>query len=131
MGTGKSGRNLNTKGGQKATENIPTGWHVTDFFHGIAILRPDNPNQTLSLPRTSEIPNVSYLLYGKNGVFKQLRIFGADNRPKMDIDYHMKDGTMSLHKHIYVDGVRQKEHIELNNKEYNDYKKFLEKVFDK
>ncbi len=99
--------------------------------YGVPILRPDNLNQSLSLPRNSEIPNVSYLLYGKNGVFKQLRIFGEDNKPKVDIDYHMKDGEMSLHKHIYIDGVRQKEHIDLTPTEYDKYKKFLEKVLDK
>lgn len=133
MGTKNLNRGLNTKGAQTAAamENIPKGWHATDTLYGIPILRPDNPNQSLSLPRTSEVPDVSYLLYGKNGVFKQLRIFGADKKPKMDIDYHMKDGAMSLHKHIYIDGVRQKEHIDLNDKEYNNYKKFLEKVFDK
>ncbi len=132
MGTGKSGRCLNTKGSQtsSAMENIPKGWHTTGTLYGIPILRPDNPNQSLSLPRNSEIPNVSYLLYGKNGVFKQLRIFGEDNKPVMDIDYHMKDGKMSLHKHIYIDGIRQKEHIDLTPAEYDNYKKFIEKVFD-
>ena len=130
MGTGKSGRNLNTKGGQKSIENIPKGWHSTGFLYGVPILRPNNPNQSLSLPRNSEVPEVSYLLYGKNGVFKQMRIFGKDNKPKMDIDYHMKDGEMSLHKHLYKDGVRQKEHIDLTASEYDHYKKFLEKVLD-
>ena len=132
MGTGDPNRGLNTKGAQTsyAMKNIPKGWHVTGSLYGIPILRPDNPNQSLNLPRNSEVPNVSYLLYGKNGVFKQMRIFGDDNKPKMDIDYHNKDGKMSLHKHIYIDGVRQKEHIDLTAEELNNYKKFLEKVFD-
>ncbi len=132
MGTGKTGRCLNTKGAQtsSAMENIPKEWHVTGILYGIPILRPDNPNRSLNLPRNSEIPNVSYLLYDKNGVFKQMRIFGDDNKPKMDIDYHNKNGKMSLHKHIYIDGVRQKEHIDLTVEEFNNYKKFLEKVFD-
>ena len=128
MSKSSSGHFKGTKGDKNSS--IPKGWHVTDFLYGIAILCPDNPNQSLSLPRLSEIPNTSYLLYGKNGVFKQLRIYGEDGKPIMDIDYHMKDGKMSLHKHIYVDGVRQKEHIELTDEEYNKYKKFVEKVFD-
>lgn len=133
MGTDNPHRGLNTNGEKtsSAMENIPKGWHSTGSLYGIPILRPDNPNQSLSLPCNSEVPDVSYLLYGKNGAFKQMRIFGEDNNPKMDIDYHMKDGEMSLHKHIYKDGVRQKEHIDLTASEYDDYKKFLEKVFDK
>ena len=131
MGTGDPNRSLNTKGSKTspAMENIPKGWHATGSFYGIPILRP-NSEGSLSLPRNSEVPNVSYLLYGKNGVFKQMRIFGDDNKPKMDIDYHIRDGKMSLHKHIYIDGVRQKEHIDLTATEYDNYKKFIEKVFD-
>ena len=121
---------MGSRGGSIGNSKVPKGWHITNFFEGIAILRPNNPNQSLSLPRLSEIPGISYLLYGKNGIFKQLRIFGKDNKPDMDIDYHMKDGEMSLHKHIYIDGVRQKEHIELTTEEFNKYKKFIEKVFD-
>ena len=128
MSKSSSGHFKGTKGDKNSS--IPKGWHVTGFLYGIAILRPDNPNQSLSLPRSSEVPNVSYLLYGKNGVFKQLRIYGEDGKPTMDVDYHMKDGKMSLHKHIYIDGVRQKEHIELTSEEYNEYKKFVEKVLD-
>ena len=133
MGTGDHHLVINTKGAQISyiMENIPKGWHVTGFLYGIPILRPDNSDKSLNFPRNSEIPDVSYLLYGKDGVFKQMRIFGDDNKPKMDIDYHMKDGTMSLHKHIYIDGVRQKEHIDLTPEELNNYKKFIEKVFDK
>lgn len=128
MSKSSSGHFSGTKGDKNSS--IPKGWHITGFLYGIAILRPDNPDQSLSLPSKSEIPNVSYLLYKRDGVFKQLRIFGDDNKPKMDIDYHMKDGELSLHKHIYIDGVRQKEHIELTTEEYNEYKKFVEKVFD-
>ena len=131
MGTGDPNRGLNTKGSKvsSAMENIPKGWHATGSLYGILILRPDSKGSN-NLPRNSEVPNVSYLLYGKNGVFKQMRIFGDDNKPKMDIDYHIRDGKMSLHKHIYIDGVRQKEHIDLTSTEYDNYKKFIEKVFD-
>ena len=131
MDTGNPNRGLNTKGSKtsSAMENIPKGWHATGSLYGIPILRPDSKGSN-NLPRNSEVPNVSYLLYGKNGVFKQMRIFGDDNKPKMDIDYHIRDGKMSLHKHIYIDGVRQKEHIDLTATEYDNYKKFIEKVFD-
>lgn len=133
MGTGAPNRGLNTKGSQtsSAIKNLPEGWHAVGILYNISILRPNDPKQSLSLPRNSKIPNVSYLLYGKNGVFKQLRIFGEDNKPKADIDYHIKDGKMSLHKHIYIDGIRQKEHIDLTSTEYDNYKKFIEKVFEK
>ena len=132
MGTSDPHRGLNTKGAHTSSvmENIPEGWHATGSLYDIPILRP-NSEGSLSLPRNSKIPNVSYLLYGKNGAFKQLRIFGEDNKPKMDIDYHIKNGKMSLHKHIYIDGVRQKEHIDLTPTEYDTYKKFIERVFDK
>lgn len=122
-----SGHFSGTKGANDSMENIPKGWHATGILYDIPILRPDNPNQSLSLLRLSKIPCISYLLYGRNGVFKQLRIFGSDNKPAMDIDYHIKDGSMSLHKHTYINGVRQPEHIELTDEEYTKYKKFLEK----
>lgn len=121
---------MGSRGSSIGNSKVPKGWHITNFFEGIAILRPNDSKQSLSLPRSSEIPGISYLLYGKNGIFKQLRIFGNDNKPTMDIDYNMKDGEMSLHKHIYIDGVRQKEHIDLTDTEFNKYKKFVEKVFE-
>ena len=121
---------MGSRGGSIGNSKVPKGWHITGFFEGIAILRPNNPNQSLSLPRESELPGVSYLLYKKDGTFKQLRIFGSDNKPTMDIDYHMKDGEMSLHKHIYINGVRQKEHIDLTTEEFDKYKKFVEKVIE-
>ena len=45
---------------------------------------------------------------------------GSKTSSVMDIDYHMKDDKKSLHKHIYIDGVRQKEHIDLTSTEYDD-----------
>ena len=108
---------------------MPTGWHIVNYVYGIAVLRP-NTTQSLSLPKESKIPGISYLLYNRNGRFKQLRIFGEDNKPKVDIDYHNKDGKMSLHKHVYVDCVRQREHIYLTRDEQQNYSKFVEKVLE-
>lgn len=51
--------------------------------------------------------------------------YGGDKRPKFDIDYHNIDGKMSLHKHLYKDGVRQREHLPLTPEEYAFYSKFL------
>ena len=56
---------------------------------------------------------------------QRIRILGDNNQPVMDIDYHMKDGKMSLHKHTYLDDVRQHEHIPLTPAEYEEYSKFL------
>ena len=116
---------MGSRGNSAGGSSVPNGWQIVDYVHGIAVLRPNNPKQSLSLPLESKIPNVSYLLYGRNGVFKQLRVFGEDKKPKFDIDYHMKDGEMSLHKHVYINGVRQKEHIPLTAEEYAQYSKFL------
>ncbi len=61
---------MGSRGSSIGNSKVPAGWQIRDYFQGIAILRPTNPNQSLSLPRTSNIPGISYLLYGKNGVFK-------------------------------------------------------------
>lgn len=118
---------MGSRGSSAGGGSVPNGWQIVDYVYGVAVLRPNDSKQSLSLPRESKIPNISYLLYGRNGVFKQLRVFGEDKIPKFDIDYHMKDGEMSLYKHIYIDGVRQKEHIMLTPFEYDEYSKFLKR----
>ena len=116
---------MGSRGSSAGGGSVPNGWQVVDYVHGIAVLQPTNPKQSFSLPFESKIPNVAYLLYNRNGTFKQLRVYGDDKKPKFDIDYHIKDGKMSLHKHIYINGVRQDEHIPLTPAEYAEYSKFL------
>ena len=119
---------MGSRGGSIGNSKIPRGWRIVDYVEGIAVLRPNDPVKSLSLPTQSNIPGISYLLYGRDGIFKQLRIFGKDNQPLEDIDYHRVNGTMSLHKHTYARGVRQKDHINLTDEENRKYSKFLEKV---
>lgn len=84
---------------------------------------------TLKLPDYSNTPGTMYILKytsGKHkGEFKQLRVFNNDRSPKFDIDYHLLDGKMSLHKHIFIDGKRQKEHVPLSEHEMKKYHKIL------
>mgnify|MGYP007069921659 CR=1 FL=1 len=116
---------MGSRGASANGSKVPSGWQLVDYFYGIPILRPTNQKQSLSLPSKSNMPGVAYLLYDRKDNFKQLRIFGDNMQPVLDIDYHMKDGKMSLHKHNYINGIRQHEHISLTDDEYNEYSKFL------
>ena len=116
---------MGSRGASANGSKIPSGWQLVDYFYGVPILRPTNPKQSLSLPNKSNMPGVAYLLYDRKGKFKQLRIFGDNMQPVMDIDYHPVDGKPFLHKHNYINGARQKEHIPLTDDEYKEYSKFL------
>lgn len=46
----------------------------------------------------------------------------------MDIDYHIINGKLSLHKHLYINGKRDKNHIPLTPAEIKKYKPYLQGV---
>lgn len=101
----------------------PNQWHTDRFINGVKVLVP-NDSRNLKLPGASNTPGTKYLLFSGVG-FKQLRIFKKNCLPKMDIDYHMIDGKLSLHKHIYIDGKRGKDHIPLTKEELTQYKPYF------
>lgn len=111
--------------------STPNSWYTSSVLYGIKILMPKNKSKSLSLPERSNTPNTSYLIYKHDGTFKQMRIYDDDRKPKYDIDYHMVNGKMTLHKHIYTKGIRGAEHIHLTAEEYIRYIKFLKRGDDK
>ena len=117
---------MGSRGASAGGSGVPSGWKIVDYKYGIPVLQPTNPKQSLSLPSKSNIPGVSYILLDRNGNFKQMRIYGEDNNPVKDIDYHPVNGKQFLHKHEYINGVRQKEHTPLTKSEHDEYDKFLE-----
>lgn len=89
--------------------STPAKWHTVNYIDGIKVLAPKDPKASLTLPERSKTPGTSYLLYRKDGVFAQLRVFDENRMPKFDIDYGMHDGKKSFHVHYYVDGIRSKQ----------------------
>ena len=102
----------------------PNNWYAVGMIYGIKVLMPTK-GKSLSLPERSNTPGTSYLLYKPDGTFKQLRVFGDDRIPRYDIDYHIRNGKMDLHKHKYINGQRNSEHIPLSKAELARYEKFL------
>ena len=86
--------------------STPAKWHTVDYVDGIKVLLPKDPKASISLPERSNTPGTSYLSYRKDGTFNQLRVFGDDRIPTLDIDYGKHQGKKSLHVHYYNDGVR-------------------------
>lgn len=104
----------------------PYHWHTDKFINGVKVLLPNN-TKNLNLPSISNTPGTKYLLFS-GSVFKQLRIFGKNRFPIMDIDYHIINGKLSLHKHLYINGKRDKNHIPLTPAEIKKYKPYLQGV---
>lgn len=86
--------------------SAPAKWQTVDYVDGIKVLAPKNDKASMSLPERSNTPGTMYLLYRKDGVFDQLRVFGKDRIPQYDIDYGKHQGKKSLHIHYYENGVR-------------------------
>lgn len=49
----------------------------------------------------------AYISLHPNGDAKQLRIYNSDLTAKMDVEYSVHQGEISLHAHDYINGVRQ------------------------
>ena len=47
----------------------------------------------------SKTPGTAYLLLNPEGSFGQYREYGEDRRAKLDVDYGVHGGTISLHIH--------------------------------
>ena len=86
--------------------STPAQWHTVDFVDGIKVLERKDPKASKSLPERSNTPGTSYLLLNPDGTFKQLRVFGEDRKPILDIDYGPHRGMVSLHAHKYENGER-------------------------
>ncbi len=89
--------------------SAPSRWHTIGYVNGIKVLSPKNPQASLSLPERSNTPGTAYVLYGKDGTFKQFIIFGNDRKPVYQIDYGIHQGKKSLHVHFFSkNGDRKK-----------------------
>ena len=118
------GRGAFLESGGFSTPNL---WHSISYIYGIKILVPRKEGKSLSLPERSNTPSTSYLIYKPDGTFKQMRIFDSERKPVYDIDYHIVNGKLILHKHIYKNGIRGAEHIPLTQEEHKKYDKFLKR----
>lgn len=63
---------MGSRGSSIGNSKVPKGWHITNFFEGIAILRPNDSKQSLSLPRSSEIPEYHICFMAKMGFLNSL-----------------------------------------------------------
>lgn len=89
-----------------AGKQVAYTYETVDYVDGIKVLLPKDTKASISLPERSNTPGTSYLSYRKDGTFDQLRVFGDDRIPTLDIDYGKHRGKKSLHVHYYKDGVR-------------------------
>ncbi|MBE6099923.1 MAG: hypothetical protein E7197_07700 [Anaerovibrio sp.] len=80
--------------------STPARWQTVGYVNGIKVLKPKNPEASLSLPERSNTPGTAYVSYNKDGSFKQFIIFGNDRLPVYRIDYGIHRGKKSLHIHF-------------------------------
>ena len=73
---------------------------------GIKILVPKNVDDSWGMPERSNTPGTSYIMYDKDGVFSNYRIFNDKREPVFEIDYHYEKGKWDLHVHKWKDGNR-------------------------
>lgn len=74
------------------------------------------------LPIRSNSPNTVYVKRGIDGSFQQLRIYGPDRAPILDIDHGEHQRVVSLHYHTY-EGDRRKKPVMLSP-DHALYKKY-------
>lgn len=89
-----------------AGKQVAYTYETVDYVDGIKVLLPKDTKASISFPERSNTPGTSYLSYRKDGTFDQLRVFGDDRIPTLDIDYGKHRGKKSMHVHYYKDGVR-------------------------
>ena len=66
----------------------------------------------------------SYISLHPDGSVKQIRVYNPDLTAKVDIEYSMHQGKMTLHAHDYVNGVRQP-YRDLTPEEHEEYGKYF------
>jgi hypothetical protein len=85
----------------------PAKWHTVDYVEGVKVLRPKDGKASLSLPERSNTPGTSYVLYGKDGTFKQFISFDKNRLPLYRIDFGTHQGKKSLHVHFFKNGNKE------------------------
>lgn len=110
--------------------SAPAKWQTVGYIDGIKVLRPKDPKAKPNLPGFSNTPSTAYLLLRDNGEFSQLRVFDADRKPILDVDFGKHANKKSLHAHKYVNGDREKNPIMLKpgNNIYEQYKRLFKGV---
>ena len=94
--------------------STPAKWHAVGFVDGIKVLLPKDPHASLSLPERSNTPGTSYVLYDKDGVFRQFITFDEKRMPVYQIDYGTHRGKKTLHVHYFSNGERSKNPVGLH-----------------
>lgn len=108
---------------------VPNEWETVGFISNVKILEQKDKRKRINLPERANTPGTSYISLNTDGSFKQLRIFGKNRVPEIDIDYHIinpKEKRKVFHKHVYEKGIRGKEHIPLTKEEYEKYRRIFE-----
>ena len=105
-------------------------WKAVGYTsEGIKILEPINKNESWGMPERSNTPETSYIMYDKDGKFKNYREFNEKREPVFEIDYHYENGKWDLHVHKWENGNRVKGwKRKLNSNEIKKYKHLLKGV---
>lgn len=105
-------------------------WKAVGYTEsGIKILEPVNKSGSWGMPERSNTPNTQYIMYDKDGIFKNFRIYDENRNAKFEIDYHTINGNKVLHMHKWVNGDRiNKKHIELTKEVFDKYKHLFKGV---
>jgi len=110
----------------------PLKWETVNVIDGIKVIKKKD-NSNAGLPLYSNTPGTTYMLFGSDGNFRQIRKYGEDRKPIYDIDYHKVGKKMLLHIHYYTNNIRDKEkyHKKLSNDIYEKYENIIKTYIPK
>ncbi|MBQ8144740.1 MAG: hypothetical protein IJ042_08120 [Butyricicoccus sp.] len=83
---------------------VPYSYQTVDTIEGVKVLVGVGGKH--GLPEEAHASS-AYISLHHNGKVKQLRLYNSNLTVKVDIEYSVHQGKLSLHAHDYVGGVRQ------------------------
>lgn len=113
-----------------AGRRVALDWHTVGKLLGVKIVRKNQGAQ--KLPEESRTHR-AYVLLDRHGQLRQVRIYGDDHLPKLDVDYHPKpqlgpSGTPVLHIHEYTRHEGRGTGRLLTPDEFRRYSRFIKRL---
>ena len=100
---------------------VPYTYETVGFIEGIKVLK--GKDGVHGLPEEAHSSSAYISLY-PNGTVKQIRVFNPDLTAKVDIEFSMHQGKLTLHAHDYANGERKPARL-LTHTEQEHYKRFF------
>lgn len=85
--------------------NVAYTYETVGKIEGIKVLQGLTPSHH-GLPEEAH-SSPAYIKLNPDGSVKQIRLYNSNHTAKIDIEFSIHQGKLTLHAHDYVNGVRQ------------------------